>query len=82
MARKDAERGARAVIQYLQTLKSSADVDIEAVISRIGSTKGKVVNFEGLQKLWDAEARIAADLGLEEYKFDSNEAMLRVIEEN
>ncbi len=82
LARKDAERGARAVIQYLQTLKSSADVDIEAVISRIGSTKGKVVNFEGLQKLWDAEARIAADLGLEEYKFDSNEAMLRVIEEN
>jgi len=82
LARKDAERGARAVLQYLQTLKSSTGVDMEAVLSLIGSAKRKVVNFEGLRKLWDAEARIAADLGLEEYKFASNEAMLRVIEEN
>ncbi len=80
LARKDAERGAKAVLRYLETL---APMDKEAVLTVIRNDPKPdktVVNLEGLERLWQAEQEIADQKGQPGYKFDTNEKMLSVIE--
>ena len=79
LARKDAERGARAVLQYLDTLPSKPNAGVQQIFEKLALTCTSVVDFSGLQKLWAVEEKIAAERELPEFKFDTQEEMLRVI---
>ncbi|MDY6845899.1 MAG: hypothetical protein SVP52_02030 [Chloroflexota bacterium] len=79
LARKDAERGVWAVLQYLDTLPSKSNAGVEQILEKVTSTCKSVVDFSGLQKLWAVEEKIADERGLPEFKFDTQEEMIRVI---
>jgi len=81
LARKDAERGARAVLQYLDTMTEKSTNRVQDIIDNLAISGKNVVDLSGLQKLWAVEEKIAAEKGLPEFKFDTKEAMLKVIEE-
>lgn len=80
LARKDAERGAKALMQYLETLQPISQDVVGEVIHKLPGLHKKVVDINDLRILWEAEQKVAAEKGLTEFKFDSNQAMLRVIE--
>jgi len=82
LARKDAEMGAKAVIAYLATLDSLESVPAEAAINALGLDGQKIIRLADLQKLKEEENRIAEQRGLAEFKFESNEAMMKVIKGN
>jgi len=82
LARKDAERGARAVLQFLGTLPAKDKPSIQDIFDQIVRSGKPVVDLSGLQKLWAFEEKTAAEKGLPEFKFDTKEAMLKVIEED
>jgi ferredoxin--NADP+ reductase len=79
LARKDAERGARALLRYLETIPPAKDMDVQQVITKLGISEKGVVDLGGLKKLWRVEEKIAAERGLPEFKFDTQEEMLEVI---
>jgi ferredoxin--NADP+ reductase len=81
LARKDAERGARAVLQFLGTLPAKSRTRVQDILDHIAKSSNSVVDLFGLQKLWAFEEKIAAEKGLPEFKFDTKEAMLKIIEE-
>ncbi len=81
LARKDAERGARALLGYLDTLGSKSSIDMGELMEKLSIIEKPFVTFAGLQKLWAAEEKIAAEKGLPEFKFDTQEEMLRIIRE-
>lgn len=81
IARKDGERGGKAVYQYLQTLpqvmgKSEILEDLHLRLKRIGKP---VITKDDIQSLEKIECSEAEKLGLEEFKFTSNEEMLEVL---
>jgi len=76
IARKDGVNGARAVLQYLQTLHPSGSPDTGALQSRLGSLPTPLVRKEDLARLEAVEQQEAQRRGLEEFKFASNEEML------
>ena len=79
LARKDAERGARAMLEYLDLL-NSVDLNFaENVLLRLPKLAEPAVNYEDIKKLWHIEDAIATEQGLPSYKFESREAMLRAI---
>ena len=82
LARKDSERGARALSHYLDTLKSKSQVDMNRLIQQLTRIEKPIVTIEGLQKLWAAEEKIAVDEGLPEFKFDTQDEMLKVISDS
>jgi ferredoxin--NADP+ reductase len=78
VARKDGERGARAVLQYLQTLPPLSDAqtiltNTEKILQRIHKP---VIKKEDIQHLEAAEKTEADRLMVEEFKFGANEEML------
>ncbi len=78
IARKDGERGARALMQYLETLPPAEDAEaalaeLRAHLSQLGKP---VISKEDILKLEAAEQAEAEKQGLEEFKFASNEEML------
>lgn len=82
VARKDGENGAKALLQYLQTLPSA--VEPEAVIEdakRLLSRANKrLVTKADIVRLEAYEAKEAERLGLDECKLKTNEEMLKVIQ--
>jgi ferredoxin--NADP+ reductase len=78
VARKDGERGARAVLQYLESLPPAGNAeetlaDLHGRLSQLGKpviTKNDVLRLEAVEKE-EAERQ-----GLEEFKFASNDEML------
>jgi ferredoxin--NADP+ reductase len=82
LARKDAERGARALLHYLETMGSAAKVNPQQVLDHLPFIHEQVVDLTGLRKLWQVEEKIAAEKGLPAFKFDSQEEMLQVIKKN
>jgi ferredoxin--NADP+ reductase len=80
LARKDAERGAKAVLQYLENLKTDSAVPVDSALSHLAKLEKSVVDLDDLEILWAAESKIAEEKGLPEFKFDSNEIMLEIIE--
>jgi len=81
LARKDAERGARAVLAYLDTLESESAPPVQNALKQLPTLDKNIVDREDLEKLWRAEQKIAAQKGQPGFKFGSIEEMLRVIEE-
>lgn len=80
LARKDAERGARAVLSYLETLEPVSLGIIQSALDRLPDAGKRVVDAADLEILWTAEAEKAAELGLPAFKFKTNAEMLGVIE--
>lgn len=80
LARRDGERGARAMLKYLGTLPTVNTVSIKEVLGQLPLLDKKIVTFEDVEKLRRAEQKIAAEKGLLDFKFDSNEAMVEIIE--
>jgi ferredoxin--NADP+ reductase len=77
-ARKDGTNGARAVLQYLQTLVPGG-MDEYGLRRRLRQSGKPVVTQVDIRKLAEIEADVARHRGLPSYKFASNEEMLEKI---
>jgi len=81
-ARKDGVNAAQAIEMYLQTLENSSSANMEQIESFIRSRNKRIVDKFDLNGLLVVENKIAAEKGLENFKFSSNEEMLSIIENN
>lgn len=83
VARKDGTLGAQAVLQYLdqQASLSSGDVetDLALLMNRLGLLGKPVITKPDWQRLEAAEQAEAQRLGLEAFKYDSNDEMLAAL---
>lgn len=80
LARKDAERGAEALLRYLNTLPEGERLDAGQAIAHLPKVPSRLVSQEDLRKLADAEQKKATDLGAPAFKFGSRDAMLEAID--
>jgi ferredoxin/flavodoxin---NADP+ reductase len=81
IARKDGTNGSRAMMEYLADTPGDEDAEdafgkLEAQLGNLGKP---VISKADWLHLVDAEQQKAADLGLEEFKFASNDEMLAAI---
>ncbi|MCK5428305.1 MAG: hypothetical protein KAI94_02480, partial [Anaerolineales bacterium] len=78
IARKDGERGAKAVFQYLQTQQPVENVAkiLEKLQKDLQDIEKPVITKENIQRLEIAEQAEAKRFDLEEFKFGTNEEML------
>jgi ferredoxin--NADP+ reductase len=79
-ARKDGTNGAKAIAQYLEAVGPAASIDTQPLKDRLAALDKPVIVKEHLPKLLEAEAEIAAERGVDEFKYDSNADMLAAIE--
>jgi ferredoxin--NADP+ reductase len=79
-ARKDGTNGAKAIAQYLQDIGSAESIDTQPLKDRLVALDKPVVVKEHLPRVLEAEAEIAAERGVDEFKYDSNADMLAAIE--
>jgi len=81
VARKDGENGADAILAYLHTLPSLINREdiLENLSQRLAQVGKPVITKEALKKLDEAERAEAQRLGVEDFKFGSNQEMLSVI---
>lgn len=77
-ARKDGIKAAKAVWSYLQTIQPD-DSKFDDVISRVQRLPKPTVTKDDVQRLETVEAEEAQKRSLEEFKFSSNEDMLRAM---
>lgn len=85
VARKDGTLGAQALMQYLAAQPATtADVDAIAadVQRRLAAAGSRVISKADWQRLEAAEHAKAAQLGVEEFKYSSNQEMLAAIDAN
>jgi ferredoxin--NADP+ reductase len=77
VARRDGERAAEAVLQFLRSQGSMRDLDnvVDKFEQRLVETHERVVDKPHLIKLKKAEIAEAQKLGLEDFKFASNDEM-------
>jgi ferredoxin--NADP+ reductase len=77
VARRDGEMAADAVLQYLKTQPPMPDLDnvVDKFEERLLETHQRVVNKMRLEKLEQAEQSEAQKLGVEEFKFATNDEM-------
>ncbi len=80
LARKDAERGAKAVRQYLETLEPMNPEKMKKVFNQTLFSGIRVIERDDLLKLRSVEKKMAEKTGLMEFKFSTNEEMLKIIE--
>lgn len=78
VARKDGERGARAVLQYLKTVSISPDA-ANILKQRLAQLGKPMVTKDDVARLEAAERAEAERQGLEEFKFAKNEEMLEAM---
>jgi ferredoxin/flavodoxin---NADP+ reductase len=79
LARKDGMQGAAALLQYLGGLPDAADLSLAALNERLAGLKRPVIRKADLARLEAFEQARAAELGLEEFKLDTNKEMLEAI---
>jgi ferredoxin--NADP+ reductase len=77
-ARKDGINASKAVWQYLQT-KEAGEPDTDALAEKLQSLGKPVVSKEHIKKLEEVELEEAVQRGLAEFKYDTNEDMLRAM---
>lgn len=82
IARKDGERGARALYQYLQTQPPAENIaeTLEKLKEYLQGIDKPIIVKEYIQRLELAEEAEAERLGLEEFKFATNEDMLSMMD--
>ena len=80
-AKKDGEKGAQAMLQYLDTLPAEDNPSqaIEALEAALVNLPGPVVRKADYLRLAEIEAQKAEELGIELYKFTSNEEMFEAM---
>ena len=78
-ARKDGTTGARAVLEYLETVPPTKDERINELQARIATLDHPVVTTELWARLDAIEAEIAAARDLSSFKYDTNEEMLEAL---
>ncbi len=78
VARKDGTHGATAVMQYLGDA-AAASTDTQALQDKLAALDKTVVVNADIPELFAAEAKVAEEKGVEEFKYDSNEEMLAAI---
>jgi len=78
LARKDGERGAKAIHQYLQTLSPSAEPSevLDNLQARLQQTGKPIITKEDIERLDAVEMAEAERFMLEEYKIGTNEEMV------
>ncbi|MFU8773930.1 MAG: hypothetical protein ACNA8H_16110, partial [Anaerolineales bacterium] len=81
VARKDGEFGAQAVAQYLETQPKLKDIDdmLLNLRQRVEHLDKTVITKEDYRYLQQVESEEADRLGLEEFKFATQEEMLAAI---
>ena len=81
VARKDGERCAKAVMQFLETLtpKDNPSDLLQKVQNRLQSLGKPIVTQTHLPLLTAAEKAKAAELGVEDFKFATNDEMLQLM---
>ena len=81
VARKDGERGARAVLQYLQTLPTleNPHAIAQSFREKLFALDKPIVTKEDIAHLEAVEQAEAEKRGLEEFKFSTNQEMLEII---
>lgn len=79
IARRDGVNGARAVLQFLQTLPKLDALPLDEIETRLHHLRKPVVSASDLLKLLAAEKLEAEDRGLETFKYSTNEEMLKVM---
>lgn len=77
-ARKDGTNGAKATWQYLNTLQP-VPADTSTIVARLKKLGKPVVDNAAALRLYEAEKAEAEKRGLEEFKFTSNEEMLKAM---
>jgi ferredoxin--NADP+ reductase len=77
-ARKDGINASKAVWSFLQT-KQPDDSTLGAILAKVKELPKPVVTKDDIKKLETVEAEEAQKRGLEEFKFSSNEDMLRAM---
>jgi ferredoxin--NADP+ reductase len=77
-ARKDGTNGSKALWEYLQTLQTK-DADINAIDGRVKSLPKPVVTKEDIKHLEAVELEEARKRNVDEFKFSSNDEMLKVM---
>jgi ferredoxin--NADP+ reductase len=77
VARRDGERSAEAVLQFLRSQGPMRDLDnvVEKFEQRLVETHERVIDKAHLAKLVVAETAQAQSLGLEDFKFATNDEM-------
>jgi ferredoxin/flavodoxin---NADP+ reductase len=82
VAHRDGERAAEAILAYLGTQPPMPDLDnvIEKFQQRLLETHERVIDKKHLVKLETAEKARAQDLGVEEFKFSSNDEMFAAMD--
>jgi ferredoxin--NADP+ reductase len=80
LTRKDGTNGAKALRAYLDSLGEQGPVKMDALMHALSGLNKRVVDCEALSRLNEVEHRRALELGLEEYKFETNEEMLAAID--
>jgi len=77
-ARKDGEKGAEALLNYLETLpqETRSPSAIGRLEEALSTQVPPAVRNEDFLRLADAETAKAEELGIEYYKFNTNEEML------
>ncbi len=79
IARKDGANGAKAILQYLQTTTSPVLFSDAQLLDAIRQLRHPVVTKDHLLVLEEEERNRAQRLGLEDFKFMTNQEMLEVI---
>ena len=79
-ARFDAEHGIDHVLKYLEGAEKKPSASTEEVLRDLRGKGIEVVTKEDIVRLGQIEAEQAESLGLPEFKFSTNEEMLRAIE--
>ena len=80
MARKDGVSAARAILQYLSGLPPAEHSLSARLAERLSLLSKPVVSKAALQRLEQVERERAQELGLESFKFSSNQQMLEALE--
>ncbi len=83
-AKQDGERGAEAVLHYLERLQveplEDLDERLEALRAHLRARGVRFVEYEDIQRLEEAERREAERRGQEWFKFATDEEMFQAIE--
>ena len=80
-AKKDGEKGAQAMLQYLATLPPEDEPHqaIDALETFVMNVPGPVVRKQDYLRLAEIESQKAEELGIEMFKFTTNEEMFQAM---
>lgn len=79
LARKDSVQGAKALLQYLETLPEPGKLTLNEIDSKLSKLNKRIVRKENLSQLKIFEDEQCRKFGLEEFKFSTNEEMFKIM---